>query len=306
MDKNYISLLKNLLRDRKMSQAVLAKQLGVTPAALSRWLHGHATPHPRKIEAIQKLYKQIIGFPSITRQKLTQTLRQAARFRVKNLWHKIASHRALQDELLLEHTYNSTAIEGSTFAKKETEAVIFDKSVIRDKSLIEHLEITNHAAVLSDIFNWKYPEKISEKLIKDIHQNLMQGIRKDTGGYSKHQRAIRGVDIHLTHPKDISEEMKSLVRKWNRSRKQLSDIGRFHIRFELIHPFGDGNGRVGRLVMVIQCLAFDFPPVVIENSRKADYYEVLEYAQRYSENPFILFLINEMEQTRKILRRYIK
>ncbi len=99
--------------------------------------------------------------------------------------------------------------------------------------------------------------------------------------------------------------MKSLIRDWNRSKKQLNDIGHFHVRFELVHPFGGGNGRVGRLLMAIQCLASHFPPVVIENSRKADYYEVLEYAQRESENPFILFLINEMEHTWKILRKHM-
>ena len=305
MDKNYISQLKHLLQATNLTQAALAERLGVTTAALSRWLHAHAKPHPQKIEAIGTLYKELIGFPSVTPEELSSVLQQAARFKIKSLWQQIASNQKLQDELLLEHTYNSTTIEGATFTKKETEAVIFDKSVIRDKSLVEHLEITNHAAVLSDILKQKCGEKISEEWIKGAHQSLMQGVRKDAGEYSKHLRAIRGVDIHLTHPKDIPEEMKHLIRDWNRSKKELADIGRFHVRFELIHPFGDGNGRVGRLIMAVQCLAANFPPVVIENSRKADYYEVLEYAQRESENPFILFLVSEMERTHAILRKYL-
>ena len=134
----------------------------------------------------------------------------------------------------------------------------------------------------------------------------MRGIRDDAGSYSKYQRAIRGVNITLTHPEDIPEEMDRLIKAWGRKplKKTVKEIASFHVHFELIHPFGDGNGRVGRLLMTLQCLHADYAPVVIEDERKTEYYEVLEYAQRKSEGPFVCFLLDEMERTDKILKKW--
>ena len=304
---NYISQLKQILTVGGLSQAALAKQLGVTFAALNRWINGHAKPHPAKAITIQKLYQELVGFPSVTEKELKRLIKKAADLKKSGLWNFIARNSSIQDDLLLEHTYNSNAIEGSTFNKKETEAVIFGKSVVPDKSLKEHLEVTNHAALLRDILQKKYHGPITEEFIKMMHQHLMQGIREDAGEYSKFPRAIRGLDIALTHPEDIPEEMQNLIRDLGKKsvRRSIKEIGDFHVQFELIHPFGDGNGRIGRLIMAIQCLEIGYPPIVIENKRKMEYYEVLEYAQKKSDGPFIRFLVDEMEKTNNILRRHM-
>lgn len=305
MEENYIEQIRQILEVKGFSQEKLAGELGVTFAALNRWLHGHAKPHPARVRQIQRRYRELVGFPSLTEKELFRIVDTAEGMRWRGLWNFIAANQPLQDELLLEHTYNSTAIEGTTFTKKETEVVIFDKGVIPEKSLIEHLEVMNHAAVLRDIFQKRHVGPLTEDFIKELHKHLMQGIREDAGDYSKHQRMIRGVPIQLTHPKDIPEEMGHLIRNWQRLRKKtVREVSLFHVQFELIHPFGDGNGRAGRLLMTLQCLEQGYPPVVIENARKAEYYEVLEYAQRKSEGPFIAFLVDEMEATRQIIQRY--
>lgn len=308
MSTNYIREIKAILAAGAWTQKELARRLGVTVAALNRWIHGHAKPHPAKQIAIAHLHQEMVGFPAITPYQVRIKLREAGHFRTSGLWSRIASKQNIQEELILEHTYNSSVIEGSTFTKKETEAVIFDKSVIRHKSLVEHLEVTNHAALLRDILTKKINEPISEKLIREFHARLLQGIRPDAGDYSQHQRAIRGVDIILTHPKDIPEEMAGLITDWKKTTDKagsLSDIADFHVHFELIHPFGDGNGRVGRLVMALQCLQAGYPPAVIENSRKAEYYDVLEYAQRKDAGPFKLFVCSEMERTHRLIQKFI-
>ncbi len=93
--------------------------------------------------------------------------------------------------------------------------------------------------------------------------------------------------------------------RWNSGKpKNIQSIAEFHSGVELIHPFGDGNGRVGRLIMALQCQAGNYAPVIIENSRKAEYYEVLEYAQRKSEHPFVSFLVDEMKRTFRIIKKY--
>ncbi len=290
-----------------MTQGHLAARLGVTHAALSRWLHGFATPRPRRIQAIKKLYTEMIGYPSISAARLSEVVRQADRLKRGGLWETIGRNQPLQDELLVEHTYNSTSIEGTTFSKRETEVVIFSKAIIPDKSLTEHLEVTNHAVVLRQIFQRERPGPITEVFIKTLHRDLMQGVREDAGRYSRHQRAIRGLDIALTHPKDIQEEMRTLIRSWNgrSAHTSIRDIADFHARFELIHPFGDGNGRVGRLLMTLQCLQWGYPPAVIENARKAEYFEVLEYAQRKADGPFVLFLMEEMQRTNQLIRKHL-
>ncbi len=289
------------------TQAELAKQLGVTFAALNRWLQGHAQPQPRRLEAIERLYKERIGFPSFTTDRIAEILTQARRLQIPQLWKLIAQNKALQDELLLEHTYNSTSIEGTTFTKRQTEGVIFNKATIPDKTLVEHLEVTNHALVLRRLLQKTVAGPITEGFIKELHKGLLHGVRDDAGFYSRHQRAIRGVELALTHPKDIHEEMEALVKEWKRKpiKKSIADIARFHVHFELIHPFGDGNGRVGRLLMVLQCLEANYPPVIIENARKLEYYEVLEYAQKKDEGPFIHFLADEMERTSKIIKKFL-
>ena len=305
MIKNYISSLKELLQTGRMTQKELAERLGVTFAALNRWLNGRAAPHPKRVLAIEKLHRAVVGYPTFTPQAIQKLIHEASRYKRKNIWKLVLEHRDLQDELVLEHTYNSTTIEGNTMTKQETEAVIFKGQAIQDHSVIEHLEMTNHAAVLRRILMGEYQKQVTEELIRLLHRDLMQGIREDAGHYSKHHRAIRGLDIALTHPKDILEEMTGLIRK--RARKPnmtIKDIADFHVSFELIHPFGDGNGRVGRLVMTLQCLEAGYLPLVIENKRKFEYYEVLEYAQKKADGPFVAFLVDELKRTNLLFRKY--
>jgi len=308
MEQNYITQLKEIIQAGGISQRQLAKHLGITFPAVNRWINGRAKPHPKRIAQIEQLYKELVDYPSVSESDIRTCVKRAAGLKRNGIWTFIAKNQQLQDELLLEHTYNSTAIEGTTFSKRETEAVIFSRRVIADKSLVEHLEVTNHASVLRDIFQRKIKPAVSETLIKTIHKGLLQGIRGDAGSYAKHHRAIRGVEITLTHPKDISEEMSRLMRSWKSKaiRKTIREIAQFHADFEMIHPFGDGNGRVGRLLMTIQCLQASYPPVVIENARKAEYYDVLEYAQRKSIGPFAAFLFDEMAKTSKMIRKYTR
>ena len=306
MGINYITQLKQILIAESLSQQELAKKLGVSFATLNRWLNKHAVPQKKRIEQIGRLHREVVGYSALTGKDIRQIISEASSYKKKKIWTIIESQQNLQDDLILEHTYNSTTIEGTTFTKKETEAVIFDKITIKDKSLVEHLDVVNYSTVLRKIFRREFPSKITEDAIKEIHRLLMQGVREDGGVYSKHQRGIRGVEIMLTHPKDIPEEMGRLIRQWNsKKQKNIQAIAKFHSDFELIHPFGDGNGRVGRLIMVLQCQNQNYAPAIIENARKAEYYEVLEYAQRKSEYPFVEFMFEEMKRTFGIIKKYL-
>ena len=306
MKENYITQLKQILAAEAQSQQELAKRLGVSFPALNRWLNGHAVPHKKRVGQIARLHREVVGYAAFTKNDIRRIISGANAYKSRKIWTATERNRSLQDDLVLEHTYNSTTIEGTTFTKKETEAVIFDKLTIRDKSLVEHLDVVNYSVVLRKILNKEFPREVTEETVKEIHRMLMQGVRQDGGVYSRYQRGIRGVDMMLTHPKDIPEEMGRLVRQWHlEKQKNIHAIAKFHSDFELIHPFGDGNGRVGRLIMVLQCQSQNYAPVIIENARKAEYYEALEYAQRKGEYPFVQFMFEEMGRTFGRVRRYL-
>ncbi|OGC22712.1 hypothetical protein A2291_01130 [candidate division WOR-1 bacterium RIFOXYB2_FULL_42_35] len=309
MPHNYIEQIKAILNTTGLSQVELAKRLGITFAALNRWINKHSIPRAIAQKNIYALYKETVGVLPLSKETIKSLLCSLDKEKKKHLNVKkiIRDNRSFRDDLLLELTHNSNAIEGSTLTKKETESIIFDKAQIKDKSYVEHLEATNHAAALEAIFEGDFTGSITEAKIKELHRILLQGIRPDAGKYSKHHRAIRGVELTLPAPEDLPEEMQRFLRKINIVKgKIVAHIAALHADFEAIHPFGDGNGRVGRLIMIIQLLNAGYAPCVIENKRKAEYYEVLELAQRQSESHLIKFVIESILRGYQIIKRHKK
>lgn len=309
MTSNYITQIKATLSATGWSQVKLAREIGVTFAALNRWLNQRAEPRPSTQKEIYRVYKEQVGILPLSDKSIREALHFLDREKKKhkNIKKIIKENKHLREDLLLELTYNSNAIEGSTLTKKQTETIIFDKAHIPDKSYIEHLEATNHAVVLDMIFDGKFEGPITEKTIKKLHGIILQGINPDAGKYSKHHRAIRGVNLSLPHPEDIPEEMSRLLRKFNHFKDHIvKHTSKTHASFEAIHPFGDGNGRVGRLLMIIQLLNAGYAPCLIENRRKSEYYETLEYAQKKSETHLIKFIIECIQKGYLLVRKHKK
>jgi len=289
------------------TQPRLAQQLGVTFASLNRWLNKHAVPHPHMRQAILGLYKAEVGTIPLPADVLARAFRQLDQEKRRHPAPAklLADSQALRDDLLLELTYNSNAIEGSTLTKKQTEAVIFDKASLPDKSLIEQLEAINHAFALNRIFDGDFAGPVTEKVVKELHRMIMQGISPDAGRYSKHHRAIRGIALRLPAPEDIQEEMDHLLKRINKPKgDMIGHVAKMHAVFEAIHPFGDGNGRVGRLVMAIHLINAGYPPPAIENRRKADYYDALEAAQMRSDTHLTIFLTECLQKSYEIFKKH--
>ena len=140
-NNNYISTIKQILAKTGWSQSRLANELGVTFAAVNRWLNGHSIPHPTRLREIDRLLKRIVGIAPVPSNELKSVLLRidAYRKKFKDIIGLLRNEH-IQEAFLLELTYNSDAIEGSTLTKKQTEAIIFDQSTIKDKSLVEQLE----------------------------------------------------------------------------------------------------------------------------------------------------------------------
>ena len=182
----------------------------------------------------------------------------------------------------IDLTYNSNHIEGSRLTHDQTR-YIFETNTIgiegESVRVDDIIETTNHFRCIDLIID-RAEEKLTESLIKELHSILKMGTsdsRKDwftVGDYKRLPNEVGGNET--TAPEDVHREMRALLKWYNgKKRKSFEDIIDLHQRFEAIHPFQDGNGRVGRLVMFKECLANGYVPFIITEELKMFYYRGL-------------------------------
>lgn len=183
----------------------------------------------------------------------------------------------------IDLTYNSNRIEGSKLTYDQTR-YIFETNTIgvskENVNVDDIIETTNHFRCIDLIID-KAKAKLTESFIKELHYILKSGTsdsRKDwfnVGEYKKLPNEVGGNGT--THPKEVAIKMKALLSDYhNIQKKTFEDIINFHYQFEIIHPFQDGNGRVGRLIMFKECLANNIVPFIIAEDLKLFYYRGLQ------------------------------
>ena len=191
----------------------------------------------------------------------------------------------IHDEFVLTLTYNTNQIEGSTLTEEETAVVLFQNGIVPRKTLAEQIEAKNHQAALEFLFRrLSQDQGIDEELILKLHGIVMNGLRDDAGMYKQHGVRIVGANIATANYLKIPDLMKRLVSEIaGPGTDVIAHAAAIHSSFEQIHPFGDGNGRVGRLLIHAMLLQRNFPPAVIRREDKRAYYAALNTAQRYEE-----------------------
>lgn len=182
----------------------------------------------------------------------------------------------------IDLTYNSNHIEGSRLTHDQTRYIFETNTIgIEGESIRvdDIIETTNHFRCI-DIIIERAEEMLTESLVKELHMTLKAGTsdsRKDwfaVGEYKRLPNEVGGNET--TSPENVHREMKALLREYDsKKRKTFEDIIDFHQRFESIHPFQDGNGRVGRLIMFKECLSNGFVPFIITDELKMYYYRGL-------------------------------
>lgn len=183
----------------------------------------------------------------------------------------------------IDLTYNSNHIEGSRLTHDQTR-YIFETNTIglvnEVLNVDDVIETVNHFRCIDMIIEHAQAA-LTEKFIKDLHLLLKTGTsdsRKDwfaTGDYKRLPNEVGGRATAL--PEEVAGKMKALLAEYNaKKEKSLEDILAFHVRFERIHPFQDGNGRVGRLIMFKECLRYNIVPFIIEDGLKMFYYRGLK------------------------------
>lgn len=183
----------------------------------------------------------------------------------------------------IDLTYNSNHMEGSRLTRNQTRYIFETNTVGVENEVLnvdDVIETVNHFCCIDLVIDHA-DDILSEKFIKKLHLTLKNGTsdsRKDwfaVGEYKKIPNEVGGMDTAL--PEEVADKMKTLLKEYNVIKeKTLEDILDFHVKFERIHPFQDGNGRVGRLVMFKECLKHNIVPFIIEDNLKLFYYRGLK------------------------------
>lgn len=183
----------------------------------------------------------------------------------------------LNEEFLVEFTYNSNAIEGNTLTLRETDMVLRGLT-IDQKSFKEHMEVIGHKEAfdyVGQLVSENAP--ISEKIIKDIHYFVLADKKDDRGVYRRVPVRIMGAAHEPVQPYLIVPKMEELLERYKSSEEDIvTKMARFHIEFEGIHPFIDGNGRTGRLLVNLELMKAGFPPIDIKFTDRLKYYQAFD------------------------------
>ncbi len=213
-----------------------------------------------------------------------------------------ATIKSLKENILLEWTYNSNAIEGNTLTLSETK-VVLEGITVGGKTMLEHLEVINHKdAILYLEELISEDTMLSEWCIKNIHGLIMKNIDdKNAGIYRLENVLISGAKHRPPQYFLVQEQMEKLIEEYHRVWHTLHPVERaamLHVEFVRIHPFVDGNGRTARLLLNFELIKTGYPPVIIKKENRLKYYEALDLAHTTGQfGVFISFVAQSVEQS---------
>ncbi|MBQ4596194.1 MAG: Fic family protein, partial [Firmicutes bacterium] len=214
----------------------------------------------------------------------------------------------LNEEFVVEFTYNSNAIEGNTLTLRETDLVLRGLT-IDQKPLKDHMEAVGHKEAFDFVLELvKNDTPITESVIKQIHYLVLADKKEDRGIYRKVPVRIMGAQNQPVQPYLIEPKMEKLLIDYNDSKDHIvTKLARFHIEFEGIHPFIDGNGRTGRLLVNLELMKAGFPPIDIKFTDRLSYYKAFdEYYIKYDpasmEKLFAGYINTKLDSYLKILQ----
>ena len=265
--------LENVLKEKGINKTELTKELGLS----SRTVAKIAKKEPLSLNTLNKI-SNYLGVPSellmreISENEILQILRDEKDVRLSG---------GLYHELQVRMTYNSNHIEGSKLSEDQTRLIFETNTVdVGDGVPVDDiLETVHHFRAIDYVIDVA-EEELTEEIIKKLHFILKHDTKDSmlswfaVGDYKKRANVVGG--RKTTKPADVHKAMKALLEEYNtKENKTIEDIITLHAEFEYIHPFQDGNGRVGRLVALKECLHHNLIPFIIEDSKKAYYYRGL-------------------------------
>lgn len=292
--------LKKQLELKNMKKSDLVSELGISSRTIAKISRGE--------KLADGVLARLSGFFGCQREdlvtetcanKLLRCLREEKNAKISG---------GLYHETQVRLTYNSNRIEGSRLSEDQTR-LIFETNTIgsADGVLVDDIiETANHFRAIDFCLDLA-EDVLTEEIIKRLHEILKTGTRDsqlswfNVGEYKLRPNVVGGEET--TPPSRVAAKMKKLLSDYNqKERIDLRDIIEFHCEFEKIHPFQDGNGRVGRLIAFKECLRFNIVPFIIEDSKKMFYYRGLK--EWRTEPGFLIETCLDGQDTFKALMRY--
>lgn len=307
------SRIKNYRELKKMTQKDIAEVLGVEPATISKYESNLIEPSIESIKVLSEIFEVSIdellkdddNF-DISKVNLLEVLREQKEMKLKgSLYHNTQ----------IIFSYNTNHIEGSRLTEDQTRFIYETNTILFETNEIARVddifETTNHFKMVDYVLDVA-EEQLSEEIIKEFHKILKEGTsdsRKDwfnVGEYKKLPNEAGNIKTSL--PKNVQRDIKKLL-EWYNSLKNVSiyEIIEFHSKFEKIHPFQDGNGRVGRIIAFKECLKNGIIPFIILDDDKVFYYRGIKEYQTGGEKGYLIdTCLNAQDQYEAMIKYYLK
>ena len=305
--------IKLYRENKKMTQNDIANILNVSPATVSKYESGSLEPNIESLKRLAELFEISIDELlndeedkfDISKIKVLDILREQKEMKLKgNLYHQTQ----------VSFAYNTNHIEGTTLTEDQTRYIFETNTILFEGNTIakvdDILETANHFKLVDYMLDVA-DKKLTEKLIKEFHKILKDGTSDNrvewfnVGEYKQRANTI-GSGIKTTSPNNVKKEMSKLM-DWYNSLKQITikEIIEFHYRFERIHPFQDGNGRIGRIIIFKECLKNNIVPFIIQDADKLFYYRGLK--EYKNEKGYLAdTCLNAQDQYSSMIEYYLK
>ena len=302
--------IKKYREEKKMTQVEVADVLGVKPATISKYEAGTLEPNIESLKKLAELFEVSVDELlkedefDVSKINVLEVLREQKKMKLKgNLYHNTQ----------IIFAYNTNHIEGSKLTEDQTRYIYETNTLLTEKESITNLddiiETANHFKLVDYMLDIADKE-LTEEMIKEFHKILKEGTsdsRKDwfnVGDYKK--LANEAGNMKTTLPKNVQKDMVKLMQWYNSLEKiTIENIIEFHYRFECIHPFQDGNGRVGRIIMFKECLKNSVIPFIILDKDKLFYYRGLK--EYKTEKGYLIdTCLNAQDQYINMIRYYLK
>lgn len=292
------SKLKELLKKKGITKSALCEKVGISSRTIAKISKGEEINNNVVMKILTYLDASFDDIVEVNH--ILETLEKERMFKISG---------GLYHETQVRLTYNSNHIEGSKLTEDQTRYIFETKTLGNlpsDVSLDDVVETNNHFKCIDFIIQNAMME-LNEVFITNLQFMLKEGTNFATaygaGKYKVLPNTVGGIET--TKPEDVSKEMKALLTWYNGLKKvSLEDIVEFHYRFECIHPFQDGNGRIGRLLMFKECLRNNIVPFYIDDKYKLQYYNGLK--QWKTEKGYLLDTCRFGQDLYKMLLDYFK
>lgn len=304
--------IKKYREEKKITQVEVAKVLGVKPATVSKYEAGTLEPNIESLKKLAELFE--ISVDELLREdefdvskiNILEVLREQKSMKLKgNLYHNTQ----------IIFAYNTNHIEGSKLTEDQTRYIYETNTLLTEKESITNLddiiETSNHFKLVDYMIDIA-DKKLTQDMIKEFHKILKEGTsdsRKEwfnVGEYKKLSNEVGGLNTSM--PKNVEKDMKKLL-EWYGNLKivTIDEIIEFHARFEKIHPFQDGNGRIGRIIAFKECLRNNIVPFIILDKDKLFYYRGLNQYQTNKEKGYLIdTCLNAQDQYTNIIKYFLK